>query len=67
MDFRILIDIREDGQSVEETEYETCTMCNNERIRFVYIVSHKDFREVLKVACVCAEKMTNDYVNPKKI
>jgi len=61
-----VIDIREDGQSVEETEYETCMMCNNEKIRFVHIVSHKDFGEKLKVGCVCAEKMTNDYVNPKK-
>ena len=61
-----VIDIREDGQSIEETEYETCMMCNNERIRFVHIVSHKDFGEKLKVGCVCAEKMTDDYINPKK-
>lgn len=60
-----VIDIRADGQSAEETEYETCMMCNNERIRFVYIISHKDFRKKLKVGCVCAEKMTNDYINPR--
>lgn len=59
-------DIREDGQSIEETNYETCMMCNNERIRFVHVVSHKGFAEELKVGCVCAEKMTSDYVNPKK-
>ncbi len=61
-----VIDIREDGQSVEETDYETCMMCNNEKIRYVHVVSHKDFGKRLKVGCVCAEKMTNDYVNPKK-
>lgn len=41
-------------------------MCNNERIRFVHIVSHRDFGERFKVGCVCAEKMTIDHVNPKK-
>ncbi|MCC8360613.1 hypothetical protein [Salinimicrobium sediminilitoris] len=59
-------DIREEGESVDETDYETCMMCNNERIRFVHVVSHKAFSQELKVGCVCAEKMTSDYVNPKK-
>lgn len=62
-----VIDIREDGQSVEETEYETCMMCNNERIRYVHILTHSEVTEEFKVGCVCAEKMTNDYVNPKKL
>ncbi|WP_417371684.1 hypothetical protein [Gelidibacter japonicus] len=59
-------DIRAEGQSADETQYETCMMCNNERIRYVHVVSHRDFGEEFKVGCVCAEKMTNDYVNPKK-
>lgn len=62
-----VIDVREDGQSVDETEYETCMMCNNERIRYVHIVSHSDVEEEFKVGCVCAEKMTNDYVTPKRL
>jgi hypothetical protein len=60
-------DIREDGQSIDETDYETCMMCNNERIRYVHVVTHKEVEEEFKVGCVCAEKMTNDYVNPKQI
>jgi hypothetical protein len=62
-----VIDIREDGQSEEETDYETCMMCNNERIRYVHIVMHSEVKEEFKVGCVCAEKMTNDYLTPKKL
>lgn len=40
-----VIDIREDGQSVEDTEYETCMMCGNGRIRFVHIVEHVVLRK----------------------
>lgn len=61
-----VIDIREEGQSEEDTEYETCMMCNNERIRYVHILSHTDVPEVFRVGCICAENMTSDYVNPKK-
>lgn len=61
-----VIDIREDGQEEWETEYETCMMCGNERIRYVHIVSHNDIVEDFRVGCVCAEKMTNDYSNPRR-
>jgi hypothetical protein len=60
-------DIREDGQSPDDTDYETCMMCNNERIRFVHVVSHREVSENFKVGCVCAEKMTNDYTTPKRL
>ncbi len=59
-----VIDIRGDGESVDEAEYETCMMCNNERIRFVHIVTHIDIEVEFRVGCVCAEKMTNDYIAP---
>lgn len=62
-----VIDVREDGQSVEETNYETCMMCNNERIRYVHIVTHPEVAEDFLVGCICAEKMTNDYVTPKRL
>jgi len=59
-------DIREDGHSVDEDEYETCMMCNYERIRYVHVVTHQDVGEEFRVGCICAEKMTDDYVKPKK-
>jgi len=60
-----VIDVREDGQDEEDTDYETCMMCGNEKIRFVHIVTHKEIEEEFRVGCVCAENMTNDYVNPR--
>lgn len=60
-------DVREDGQPIDETEYETCMMCNNERVRYVHVVSHKEIDGVFKVGCICAEKMTNDRINPKRL
>jgi hypothetical protein len=61
-----VIDVREDGQSEYETDYETCMMCGNEKIRYVHLVTHEEISEEYRVGCVCAEKMTNDYINPKK-
>jgi hypothetical protein len=61
-----VVDIREDGQTACETEYETCMMCGNEKIRYVHIVKHVEVGEEFRVGCSCAEKMTNDYVNPKQ-
>lgn len=49
-----------------ETAEETCEMCGNERIRYVHIVTHADYPAQLNVGCVCAEKMTDDYVNPSR-
>ena len=60
-----VIDIRDNGQEEWETDYESCMMCGNEGIRFVHIVSHPEMEEDFKVGCVCAEKMTGDYINPK--
>jgi len=61
-----VIDVREDGQPECETDYETCMMCGNERIRYVHVVKHAEVDREFSVGCDCAEKMTNDYVNPKK-
>ena len=47
-------------------EYETCEMCQNERIRYVHILSHPNFEGILRVGCVCACKMTEDYDTPCK-
>lgn len=61
-----VIDIREDGQTKWETDYETCMMCGNEKIRYVHLVEHTEINEGFRVGCTCAEKMTNDYINPER-
>lgn len=61
-----VIDIRDAGQSEDETEYENCMMCGKEKIRYVHIVEHPEIDDEFRVGCVCSEKMTNDYINPGK-
>lgn len=36
-------DVRGDGQSEDETTYESCMMCGHEKIRYVHVISHLDF------------------------
>lgn len=58
-------DVSPEGASAEETDYATCEMCGQERVRFVHVVEHDDYPGKLNVGCVCAEKMSGDYVNPR--
>jgi len=60
-EYETIIDLRDEGE-----DYETCMMCGREEIRYVHILSHDEVAEVYRVGCVCAEKMTNDYANPKE-
>jgi len=50
-------DIQEEGGS----DLETCQMCQIQLIRFVHIMSHQNYPELLRVGCVCAEHMAEDY------
>lgn len=61
-----VIDIRENGQDEWETDYETCMMCGKEKIRFVHILSHPEVDNEFRVGCQCAQRMTDDYVNPEQ-
>ena len=56
-----VVDLRADGESADETDYATCQMCCNEKIRYVHIMEHPDLDENFEVGCVCAEKMSDDY------
>ena len=56
-----VVDLRADGESADETDYATCQMCGNEKIRYVHIMEHPDLDENFEVGCVCAEKMSDDY------
>jgi len=56
------IDVRENDQAEWETDYKTCMMCRNEKIRYVHIVEHAEVGEKFRVGCTCAEKMTSDYL-----
>ncbi len=60
-DFQTILDLQDEGE-----DYETCMMCGREQIRYVHILSHDEVPDTFRVGCVCAEKMTGDYVNPKE-
>ena len=62
-----VVDLRADGESADETDYATCQMCGNEKIRYIHIMEHPDLDESFDVGCVCAEKMSGDYEEPKEI
>ena len=55
-----VVDLRADGESADETDYATCQMCGNEKIRYVHIMEHPELDENFDVGCVCAEKMSGD-------
>jgi hypothetical protein len=41
-------------------------MCGREQIRFVHVMRHPEFDRQLAVGCVCAEKLSDDYVGPRR-
>ena len=40
-------------------------MCGNHPIRYVHVMEHDDYEDQMNVGCVCAEHMSDDYLNPK--
>jgi hypothetical protein len=50
-----VVDLRADGEPADNTDYATCQMCGNEKIRYVHIMEHPDVEEALDVVCVCGE------------
>jgi len=56
-----------DPKSDSLNEYETCMTCGKEDIRYVHLVKHPCIQDQFRVGCVCAEKMTEDYINPRQI
>jgi len=45
-------------------EYKSCQMCGNETVRFLHYMKHAE-HPFLEVGCICAEKMSGDYVEPR--
>lgn len=59
-------DLGENTLPKDEIPYEQCEMCGNERIRFVHILVHPEFKEKIRVGCKCATKMIENYADPEK-
>lgn len=59
-----IVDLGEECSCDEEVEYEQCQMCGKERIRYIHILEHPDYTGEMRVGCVCASKMIDDYLYP---
>ena len=60
-----VVDVRAGPRPEDEIGYATCEMCGKEKIRFVHTMEHGE-HEPLDVGCICAEKMSEDYVTPRR-
>src|SRR5215467_13772039 len=48
-----------------EDDREVCAMCEVAEIRYVHIMTHQEHDGGLRVGCVCAEHMEQDYTGPR--
>lgn len=63
------IGIEDLGENIcldEDIEYEQCEMCGKEKIRYVHLLRHSEYDGVIRVGCICASKMMDDYVTPQE-
>lgn len=58
-------DLGEEAEFGDEIQYEQCEMCGDEKIRYVHIMKHLEFQGELRVGCICACHMTDDYESPQ--
>ena len=56
-----------DLEPESEMDYASCEMCGKERIRYVHVMEHDSYANELEVGCICAENMSGDYVNPRRL
>jgi hypothetical protein len=49
----------------DEDDRAICQMCRKEQIRYVHHMTHQGYGD-LAVGCICAGKMTGDYVGAKE-
>lgn len=64
-DLHDVVDAR-DERGLEYGDYDSCQFCGQDQIRWVHILQHSDYQDLIEVGCDCAEKLTEDYVNPKR-
>lgn len=60
-----IVDLGGDRKPGEKIEYETCSMCGQEKIRYVHYMEHSDYPDTLRVGCICAAKMEGNYLAAK--
>lgn len=54
-----------DFEDLEEPA-EVCEMCESVEIRYVHVMQHPEYSDILRCGCVCAEHMSGDYESPRR-
>lgn len=54
-----------DIEDLEEPSIQ-CEMCESQEIRYVHYMEHPDYPEMLKVGCICAGHMEEDFVSARR-
>jgi hypothetical protein len=54
-----------DVEDHEEPAFE-CELCGNPEVRFVHVMVHGSVEQPLRVGCVCAEHLEQDYAAPRQ-
>ncbi len=62
-----VIDLGEDVCEGDPIPYESCEMCDQEKIRYVHILKHPDYIGEIHVGCDCASRMIEGYVSPSNV
>jgi len=62
-----IVDLNPDEKPADEVEYATCEACGHYPVRFVHTLAHKEHPDELDTGCICAEHLTDDYVNPRRV
>lgn len=66
-----MIDLGEDADDMDfdakkDELYEKCEMCSQEGVRYIHLMQHPDYSDELRVGCICAAKMEDDYDSPRQ-
>jgi len=60
-----VIDLNPDEEPADQVDYATCEMCDHHPIRYVHVLDHPG-HDRLEVGRICAQRMTGDYVGPRR-
>lgn len=52
------------AQEENPDKYEVCDLCGNDQVKYVFVLSHPDYPETLKVDAPCVERLLDNYVDP---
>jgi hypothetical protein len=61
-----VVDLNPPDDPSDDVTYATCEACGQTPIRFVHTLVHDDWDDPVSVGCKCCERLTDDYVTPRR-